>query len=300
MLHNHIAMSFTPIPVKTLSNGCKFDMSSHNQLQRELETATLAIKFVLEGQAIYHFNGKNHKVRSQQFIILNHRRCMATIDGQSPLNGFCISIPYPLLDEILNAMETINISKHHFIDYLDNSNFFEHVNNANSSRLGVHLQSLASTLQNSHIEHSQLYLEEQFMRVAELAVASQLKTFEEFSALNTSKQTIQKDLYRKLLNARDFLAANFAYDVKMQEAAEAANISEYYFYRLFKAVFKCTPYQYLQERRLDMAKDLLKKGMPISHVAYEAGFADAQSFNKAFKKQEGVPPSLYWNKTGKR
>lgn len=293
-------MIFTPIPVKTLSNGCKFDMSAPTELQRELESATLAIKFILKGEAIYHFKGIDHTVKQQQFITLNDRRCIGTVDPKAPVNGFCISMPYSLLDEVLNRQENMSLTKQHFIDYLESDDFFDRVNNAANSRLGIYLQSLASILQSTAIEHSQLYIEEQFLRVAELAVGSQLRTYEEFSAITASRAAIQKDLYRKLLNARDYLDANLAYNVKMQEAAEAANLSEYYFYRLFRTTFRCSPYQYLLEKRLTTAKELLKKGMAVSYVAYETGFSDVHSFSKAFKKQEGVPPSQYVFVKGKK
>ncbi len=286
---------FTPIGPTSLSNGCRFDLSYTKQLHRELESSALSIKFVIEGEEVYNFNGKDHKVKTQQFLTINNKRCTAIIDSDIESKGFCMGIPYHLLDEIMASLSE-QTPKANFIDYLHGDDFFERVTNAGNSRMGSYLQCLATTLQTSLMEHSKIYIEELFLRVAEHAIAEQLNAYKEFSTIAVSKIEIQKDIYRKLLEARDYMNAHLAQDVKMEDVASLAHISEYYFYRLFRSAFKKTPYQYLLERRLEQAKKLLKKGMPVSHIAIETGFKDIYSFSKAFKRQEQISPTHYLQK----
>lgn len=284
---------FKPIAATDLANGCRFDMSCIDRFSKVLDTNALSIKFTIEGKELYHFNGKDHVVNSQQFLVINNRRSKVVIDSDTMVKGFCIGLPYQLLDEIMNAHVAISRSKIKFIDYIDSDHFFERVNNANSSKLGTYLQALSSTLQSSLAEHSKMYIEQLFLRLAELSVESQFDVFEGFSAIEATNTSTQKHIYRKLLDARDYMDANIGYDIRIEDVAATANLSQYYFYRMFKLAFQCTPYQYLLARRMELARKLLQQGMAVSYVAYETGFTDVHTFSKAFKRWERLSPTHY-------
>jgi AraC-type DNA-binding domain-containing proteins len=284
---------FKPIAATNLANGCKFDMSCIDRFSRELDTHALSIKFTIDGRERYQFNGKDHVVNTGQFLVINNRRSRVIIDSDTMVKGFCVGLPYALLDEIMNAHTTGSQAKRKFIDYIDSDNFFERVNNANNSKLGTYLQVLSSTLQSSMAEHSKMYIEQLFLRLAELSVESQFDVFEGFSAIEATNTSTQKHIYRKLLDARDYMDANLAYDIKIEDVAAIADLSQYYFYRMFKLAFRRTPYQYLLARRMDLARKLLQQGMAVSYVAYETGFTDVHTFSKAFKKWERLSPTHY-------
>lgn len=61
--------------------------------------------------------------------------------------------------------------------------------------------------------------------------------------------------------------------------------------RLFQSHFNCSPKEYYLKVRLIHAKNLLKQSsMSISNVALACGFANASSFNKAYKSQFNYSP----------
>lgn len=67
---------------------------------------------------------------------------------------------------------------------------------------------------------------------------------------------------------------------------------------LFKKVSNKTPLQFIQDRIMLEARRLLNyTDMPISDVGYELGFSDIQGFSRFFKKQEGISPSEFKEKT---
>jgi AraC family transcriptional regulator len=73
-----------------------------------------------------------------------------------------------------------------------------------------------------------------------------------------------------------------------------AAMSPYYFLRTFRAVSGMTPYQFILAQRLRRAAVRLRQTtVPISAVAYEAGFGDLSTFNRRFRRVIGVTPGAW-------
>ncbi|MEO0627035.1 MAG: response regulator, partial [Bacteroidota bacterium] len=70
-------------------------------------------------------------------------------------------------------------------------------------------------------------------------------------------------------------------------------ISESSLLRRLKSLTGMTPKQYLQEVRLNKARELLHKGQykTVAEVAYKVGFRDPTSFGRSFKKRFGKVPT---------
>ena len=82
--------------------------------------------------------------------------------------------------------------------------------------------------------------------------------------------------------------------LSIDDIAEKSNISEVYFRRLFKEKYGISPVQYINNRRIKLAKDLLVKDeMTINEISQVCGFSDLYSFSRAFKKKVGTAPSQY-------
>jgi len=79
---------------------------------------------------------------------------------------------------------------------------------------------------------------------------------------------------------------------EISQVANICNMSEFHFFRSFKQAFNSTPYQYILNKRLELAKELLQKGqLSITHVAAYCNFPDVFTFSKAFKRQFNSTPS---------
>jgi AraC family transcriptional regulator len=102
------------------------------------------------------------------------------------------------------------------------------------------------------------------------------------------------ELYRGLVRGRAFLAAHYPEGVSIRAAAEAACMSPYHFNRLFRALFRETPHEYLTAVRLREAKRLLSTtSLPLGDVALAVGLQQASSFSRLFKQRYGVSPREY-------
>lgn len=86
----------------------------------------------------------------------------------------------------------------------------------------------------------------------------------------------------------------FYKSITLQELADIAALSPYYFSRVFARETGMTPHKYLISTRMANAKFLLKTSlMSVKEIAIRSGFSDESGFCTAFKKQEGMTPKEY-------
>ena len=82
--------------------------------------------------------------------------------------------------------------------------------------------------------------------------------------------------------------------VSMKEMANLCHLSPSYFSRRFSQETGETFVNYINRRKIEKAKELLRgSNKSINHIAEEAGFQNTNNFIAVFKRIEGVTPSLY-------
>lgn len=81
--------------------------------------------------------------------------------------------------------------------------------------------------------------------------------------------------------------------ISLDEAAETAGLSRYHFLRVFKKATGVPPHAYRTVKRIEVAKLLINKGIPISQVALETGFSNQSHFTNTFKNYIGSTPRQY-------
>jgi two-component system response regulator YesN len=92
----------------------------------------------------------------------------------------------------------------------------------------------------------------------------------------------------KILNTR------FSEDIDLEVLSNEVGLNPVYLSRLFKEQTGRTYKNYITAIRMERAKLLLKDlQKPVSQVAVEVGYNDANYFSEAFKKYQGVSPTEY-------
>lgn len=100
----------------------------------------------------------------------------------------------------------------------------------------------------------------------------------------------------KLRRVSEFIDANLESDLTLTELAQAAELSPYHFARSFKQTTGVTPIQFLMQRRIETAKQLLAdERLPIIEVSARAGFKNQSHFTTLFRKLAGITPKAYRN-----
>ena len=83
-------------------------------------------------------------------------------------------------------------------------------------------------------------------------------------------------------------------DIDVSELASEMNMSHSSLYRKIKALAGCTVSEFIQNRRMLKASELLKKSdMTIQEVMYSVGMNTPAYFRKCFKDKFGCLPSEY-------
>ncbi|MEN6634566.1 MAG: helix-turn-helix domain-containing protein [Clostridiaceae bacterium] len=113
------------------------------------------------------------------------------------------------------------------------------------------------------------------------------------SARNVSTKADEK-ANRVIAKARAFIDRNFNRDLTLEEVSREVHVSPYYFSKLFKEQTGDNFINYLTQRRVETAKQLLSDGrLNIKTICNEIGYNDPNYFSRLFKRFEGVTPSEY-------
>ena len=115
--------------------------------------------------------------------------------------------------------------------------------------------------------------------------------FEMYKALNkVTFSQIENDIY-SIAPILDYIMRNLKRPFSVKEMCDDLGISKYILYQSFNDTFKTTPSEYILERKLEAAKNMLFKypDISVSEIATECGFSGSSSFIKHFKE--------YFNKT---
>src|SRR5262245_59172107 len=103
-----------------------------------------------------------------------------------------------------------------------------------------------------------------------------------------------EETFKRLCLAREFIDDCFDQSLDLNQISRQAFFSPYHFLRLFRQTFRKTPHQYLTERRLEKAKELLAgSDLSVTEICFAVGFQSLGSFSSLFHKQIGHSPSGY-------
>ncbi len=101
-------------------------------------------------------------------------------------------------------------------------------------------------------------------------------------------------LDRRIATARSYLDAHYAESVSMPQLATIASLSPRQLSELFRRELGMTPQQYLIEKRMQQAWQLLESTeLPIQQVADRVGYSSLAAFSDRFRKHFGRAPRYF-------
>ena len=94
--------------------------------------------------------------------------------------------------------------------------------------------------------------------------------------------------------ARKFIEENSTEKLSLIKVARAVNMNANYLSENFKQVTGMNFVEYVARTRFVAACDLLRsRNLPISEIAFAAGFQSLSQFNRIFKRLSGESPTQY-------
>jgi len=95
-----------------------------------------------------------------------------------------------------------------------------------------------------------------------------------------------------LRNVLALIEARLAEPLTLADLAQEAKLSEYHFARMFSLSMNMAPHQYVMQRRMARAQELVRHtSLPLTDIALACGFSSASHFSNRFKSALGMTPS---------
>lgn len=92
----------------------------------------------------------------------------------------------------------------------------------------------------------------------------------------------------------EFIEQHLEGPLSLSDLSALLGMSVYHFNRAFSAVLSISPYQYIIERRVTRAREmLLDPNLPLADIAYAVGFSSQAHMTDVFRKRLGTTPGAY-------
>jgi AraC family transcriptional regulator len=286
------ASSLKPLPVQ--SNILNYSVLKNLEVQFPIRR--FAIKYVVSGTEAYVINDNHYKVSAGSYLLANRfSKGKVYVESKEPVKGICIDIAPDLISQAVASFVRPDTC---FTDsdldvFFNSTSFLENQYQSQHTLLGKDLRALEQQL-SSQPEKPRVIAEDLFYTLAEHIVSDHIPIYKQLQQVPAIKQHTKKELYRRVLIAKNYMHETFITSPTIQQIARHCNLSEFHFFRLFKQVFGVTPHHYIIRLKLQHAAVLLNEpGISIAETAALSGFSDVFTFSKSFKKYYGKTPGSW-------
>lgn len=104
---------------------------------------------------------------------------------------------------------------------------------------------------------------------------------------------------RRLLVVLNYIGTHLDNTLPLDELAKMACFSPYHFHRVFTGMMGETLKEYVRRLRLERAAlQLASDAVPVTNIAFDAGYESHEAFTRAFRAAFGLSPSAYRTQAG--
>lgn len=124
---------------------------------------------------------------------------------------------------------------------------------------------------------------------------------EEWSNISKKDSTSRsiRNNYPKVIKVKEYMDQNIKKNLALDQLAMIAGLSPSFFCRMFKKITGVSPVTYINNCKINMAKQMLAKtNMCVKEISIECGFENETYFYTLFKSQQGISPLSYRYKFG--
>lgn len=260
--------------------------SSLFKLHKDFEEKTsLSFKYVLTGQEHYIVDGKHISLEQGDALFFkDDKQYQAFVNSEEATVGLCIDLnfeKYAVTTDMLQERELFLFDP----EFRTQRISFLH------PQMHTMLQKIGAK-KNTDV----LFLEEAMHEFLYGVVNMEAEFQSKITTIPVKKNSYKKELFQRLLIAKNYIHDNMRQQIQLQEIATASNVSTFYMHRLFKQVFGYSPTAYLEHIRMEAAKEKLRLNFSIKEVAFSVGYTDEAYFSRRFKKCFGMTPKHFTKK----
>lgn len=122
-----------------------------------------------------------------------------------------------------------------------------------------------------------------------------IQRFTSTSPTRLSSLQVTPDMgIKRIRHVMDYVEDNIEAPISLDDLAAVAYLSRFHFARSFKRATGQTPHQYVNDRRMERAKTLLRhRNRSLADVAKTLNFSSLSTFSRAFRQHTGQTPSQF-------
>lgn len=254
----------------------------------------LSIKTIVSGTEWYGIDHRQLAVQPGQYLVLNndqHYSCRIPTSEKAHIFSIFFSKEFAsaVYDD---AMKTeTKILDHPSFHNSIIPEFYQTLNPV-SSALNNRMHQLMLALQTN--DEDEALLEEHLVFMLRHLLFTHKSELKRQASIDAIKTSTRHEIHKRLFIARDLMNANFCEPLDLNMISACSLLSVPQLIRQFRAVFHCTPHQYLIRLRLEHAAALLRNtNQTIQDISWACGFQNNSAFCRAFKSAFGMQPLNY-------
>ena len=222
------------------------------------------VEYIASGMGYIEINGTKHKLMENDvYIVHPGDRCEYYADKKNPYKKYWINFRSSFFFDFLKSYGI----EERVIHGIDVSHYFEEI---------FELEKLSQKSDDLYLPISKIL----FSMMIDIAMYK--------------KQKLNENELGLAAQIKNYLEFGFNEDITMESLEKRFYRSKSQITKSFKAAYNTTPYAYLIEIRLELAKNLLKTTKtPINEIAEYLRFSSEYHFSGSFKKRIGVSPREY-------
>ncbi len=237
------------------------------------------IMIFLRGNISYSIEGRNYLLKPYDIVLVN----AGEIHKPSILDD-------TIYERIIIYVSPLFLDSYKGADY-DLKYCFERAKKEHSNVLRIHSMDKSKLYQVClELEHSLQgndFANELYQKILFLEFMIQLNRTAISNRINYQDSDMAN---MKLLQILDYINENLAEDITIDKLAAQFYLNRYYLMHFFKEGTGYTIGNYITEKRLIHAKNLVQKGKTLTEACFESGFKNYSTFSRAFKKAFNTMP----------
>lgn len=234
----------------------------------------------ISGEVEYHIEGKSYKLEPHDILLVRQGEIHKPfVDFGTTYERYVFYISRDFLEE--HSEEESNLELCFSMAHKEQSNVIRL--SASESRM---LFETVKLLEKAGQEHA--YAEEMYSRILFLKLLIELNR----CCMNNPEVFHKTARYdKKIVEMIHYINENLSKDLSIESLSARFYLSKYHMMRKFKVETGYSMHQYILEKRILAARNMILSGSLATEASVECGFKDYSTFSRAYKKLLGQLPS---------
>ena len=274
LIHKDIICYTGDFSTDKLSFGISIGRRLTKHMHPELE-----ILYVLSGNICFNIEDEQKQIQTGDIVFMNSMEIHSITDANYDCTSFVVTAAPAFLEPFRNLIKTSKI-KHPFVTSRDED--------LTAYRF---YSELLAKLYEEYCRRDTYYRE--YMQGLGYLLFSSIPRY---LGLEEKQRCAAPDKMKLFMTqVYEYIEENIGKHFSLKEVADQVNLSPSRFSHLFREFMGTSFAKYLAKYRIQFAKELLiaEPNANITDICDRSGFHSLQHFNRTFKAEYGVSPSVY-------